>query len=169
MKNEPKTAKEHTPSLKTIVACAQQARMERPVDKRLVKEYPNGQKVYDYNPADGQPDGERVNEGYRVVPKVKGINQECASRKAETQAADLSKLARYQVYLPCVACTNCVIVRELEHGELVNTAYACRALKRMVERYGTCINGAPGRQGPLVINRDKVLEEIERRKGELVN
>ena len=85
------------------------------------------------------------------------------------QAGTLSEKCGYKVYTPCVACANCFIVRELEHGEYQNTAYACRLLKRMVDRFGTCQHGETGRSGPLVIDHDKSLAEVEANMSNLIN
>lgn len=139
------------------------------MDKRVLKKFRNGQVVYDFNPADETPDSEHVNGGWGIVQKEKGLTYDTAKNKAMRRAEELSESCGYQVYTPCVACANCIIVRELEHGEYQNTAYACRMLKRMVERFGTCNQSGPGRTGPLVITRDKTMEEIESRKGELIN
>lgn len=139
------------------------------IEKQVIRKYPDGKFVYDFNPTDGYDDSSDVNEKYRVVPRQKGLTIDTAMAKAEKQPESLTVKCQYRTFVPCVSCSNCVIVREMENGELVNTAYACKQLKRMVDRYGTCIFGNYGKNGPFVIQRDKTMEEIESRKGELVN
>ncbi len=139
------------------------------MDKQIFKEFPNGQIVYDFNPTDEFKYVESVNEGMHVVQKEKGLTLDSAKKKALRRPDSLSEKCGYQTFVPCVACSNCVIIREIEHGEFKNSAYACKQLKRMVERYGTCTCAFSGKNGPFVIERDKTKADIEAHKNELIN
>ena len=139
------------------------------MDKQVIKTLPDGRLLYNFDPADEYPDSERVNEGIRVVQPVKGVSLENAQKKAMEREETIAQRYSYQEFVPCVACCSCVIIRQREHGEYKNSVYACKNMKRAVARYGTCTYASTGKTGPLVIERDLTMEEIEANKMNLVN
>lgn len=139
------------------------------VDKKIIKEYGNDTKVYDFDPAEEYQDGEGVNENLMVKRHKIGLTEETAERKQERSLANKMLESGYREYVPCVVCGQCITIREMEHGAFVNKMYACHVLRRLVNRHGTCKYATPSKIGPMVIVRDKTKEELEARKMELVN
>ena len=139
------------------------------MDPLHLRDFEDGRSLYYFNPPDGCPDSEKVNEGYRVVQAEMGMTLETAQKKAMEREESLVRRSHYQEVLPCVACCNCVIIRRLEHGVYKNTSYICRILKRMVVRYGTCTNASEGKMGPTVVDYDETKAEIEANKNNLIN
>ena len=139
------------------------------VEKQLIKEYDSGAMVYDFDPADGYEDSEHVNEGCSFKRRLKGLGIEFAEKGRERRLETSLRKAQYQEFVPCVKCMNCYIVRVSEHGEYRNRIYTCGLMKSLVSRYGTCINAREGKNGPMVIEVDRAMEDIEAHKSELVN
>lgn len=94
---------------------------------------------------------------------------ETAQKKAMERAEGLATRCQYHVFLPCVACSNCIIIRALEHGVFKNKVYICKVIKRTVDRYGTCVSASPGKIGATVVEYDETKAEIEANKNNLIN
>lgn len=139
------------------------------MEKQLLREFPSGQKVWNFNPASDIPDAPDVNEGMRVVMMQKGMTLETAQHNVEQRRENMSRRANYHEVVPCIACCGCIVVREMRNGKLENTVLACSQLKRLVSRYGTCDDGRYGKTGPLVLEKDMTMAEIEANKSKLIN
>ena len=138
-------------------------------DPKLVKDYGNGARLYNWNPADAFPDAENVNVGYQVSPELRGLTLDTAVRNLEKAEENKSKYRTYMEYVPCVECANCIIIREVEYGKYVNHAYICRETKRLCARYGTCPQATQGRKGPFIIEHDVGKAAVEAARPRLVN
>ena len=137
-------------------------------DPQVIRTFPDGRRLLDFDPPDSYHDSENVGTGYHVTQRKKGLNIEAAEVKSERRVESMLKRVGYQTFIPCCVCNGCVIIRATEHGELKNTYYACQKMKAQVSRYGTCLQATEG-VGPLVIEKDLTMEEIAARKNELVN
>ena len=138
-------------------------------DPDLIYTQPGGGRVCDFDPPDDDPDASDVNAGYEVKWQQRGMWRTAAERRARIKPVRCALIAEYFEYVPCIRCRNCVIIRERRHGIVVNRAYACSYCRIMVSRYGTCKWAIQGKSGPVVIERDTALEEVEREKMNLVN
>lgn len=134
----------------------------------LLKTFPDGRTLMDFDPADEYPDSEDVGSAYQVKRRLKGITPEGAERKSEKRLMMQRERVGYKTFVPCVGCTWCIIIRATEHGTVKNTYYACQRMKMRVDRYGTCVDASEG-NGPMVIEKNLTMEEIAARKNELVN
>ena len=139
------------------------------VDRELIRECPDGTRIYNYNPPEEVEDTADLNEGITPVQWEKGLTFDTAKRAAEQRPAKLRERVMYRVYIPCCRCTNCVILRKMGNGELLNRAYVCKTLKMTVEKFGTCNGATWAKSGPLTIAVDAFVEEAKSKKMELVN
>ena len=139
------------------------------MDKQLIREFPDGEKIWNFNPASEIPDAPDINAGMQVVLMQRGKNLETAQRNAEDRRESLAHSSNYHEVVPCIACCKSIVVREVRHGIHENTILACTQLKRLVSRYGTCDCGNTGKTGPMVIERDLMMAEIEANKSKLIN
>lgn len=59
----------------------------------------------------------------------------------------------YKVIVPCCRCSNCIIVREMRMGQIINTGFGCANLRITCDPYGTCDAGYTSKRGPMVLVR----------------
>ena len=134
----------------------------------ILKTFPDGQVLRDYDPTDEYTESEASGTEFIVRQREKGLTRETAEKKIYKRMESIATRMGYQTFLPCVRCTSCVIVRGMENGEVKNQYYACQKMKMQVERYGTCLNASEG-NGPLVLEKNLFVEEALAKKKELMN
>ena len=126
----------------------------------ICKEFLDGRVLLNFNPPNKCPDSEDVGEGWVAEHPERGTNSiDRARMRAEAQIARTSTLYDYHTSVPCIFCTNCIIVRGYREGTLCNVAYFCRELRRKVEKCGTCRMGVATKNGPMIIRQDVTVAE----------
>lgn len=132
------------------------------VDRKaeICKVCSDGNVVVNFNPPNKCPDSEDVGQGWNVDnPRIGYSSEELARARTDDRFARFAIDSDYHVSIPCIFCSNCIIVREFKEGNLCNAAYICKMLRRKVERYGTCRRAMETKHGPLIIRRDVTVDE----------
>ena len=135
-------------------------------DPETLRVFPDGNVLRDYDPIESYEDGET---NYSLRQRVRGITLATAANNAMNRESNVMKLSHYHECIPCLRCSSCVIVREIEHGEMRNRIYVCMKNRMKVDRYGTCELATVSRNGPLVIDRDVTAEELAAQRENLIN
>ena len=132
------------------------------VDRKaeICKVCPDGNVVVNFNPPNKCPDSEDVGQGWNVDnPRIGCCSEEKARARTDDRFVRFAIDCDYHVSIPCIFCSQCIIVREFKEGNLCNAAYFCRMLRRKVERCGTCRRAMESKHGPVIIRRDVTVDE----------